>query len=335
MYLQNDMDAVKKQLAENKSNLAAEAAGIASKLHHLKNQSSSVDTLSTPSSNEKEKNQITAQALESPTPLGMDLLNFDDAMRVQGRLNELGYLKGKANGVWGPQSRRALLAFKVANGLGPYDNFDSTVAGRLFSTSVIRASSESAATFRGEASETTYPAPSGATLNPLNKADGLKIHSKLRELGFYKGKNDTVWSGASRVALRDFKWKNGFGSDDVWDGTTEQRLFQAAPELPKQDPREAFPAAIGGIWSVDTRACPRGEGGTDAIPLVISATNAQAGKARCDFSEITGSGMNWTVHASCSVGDKTWGATISFSRTGETLKWSSEKGVTVYHRCEN
>lgn len=334
-YLQRDMDAVKKQLVESRPTLASDAAVIASKWHSTGNALTNTDVSSGPPQSEKAQALTSSEAPESQVPLSMDLLNLDDTMRVQARLNELGYLKGKANGVWGPQSRRALLAFKVTNGLAADDSFDSTVAGKLLSYNAVRASSQGATTFRGEVSETTYPAQNGATLNPLNRADALKIHSKLRELGFYKGKNDTVWSGASRAALRDFKWKNNLGADDTWNGTIEQQLFQAVPETPKQDPREAFSLAIGGIWSVDTRACPGGDGGTNAIPLVISPTNAQAGKARCDFSDITGSDMNWTVRASCTVGDKTWDATINFSRTGESLKWSSEKGVSVYHRCEN
>lgn len=334
-YLQRDMDAVKMQLVENKPTLASDAAGIASKWRSARSAFPNTDVSSTPTQDEKVQTPTSSQAPESQIPLSMDLLNLDDAIRVQTRLNEFGYLKGKANGVWGPQSRRALLAFKVANGLTSDDSFDSAVAGRLFSSDAIRASSDGATIFRGEVFETTYPAPNGATLNPLNKQDAAKIHSKLRELGFYKGKNDTVWSGASRAALRDFKWKNDLGSDDAWNGNVEQQLFRLVPEAPKQNPSEAFSAAIGGVWSADTRACPGGEGGTNAIPLVISATNAQAGKGRCDFFDVSGSDMNWTVRASCTVAGQTWNATINFSRTGESLKWSSEKGVSVYHRCEN
>jgi peptidoglycan hydrolase-like protein with peptidoglycan-binding domain len=66
-------------------------------------------------------------------------------------------------------------------------------------------------------------------MNPLNRKDAIRIHSRLRDLGLFRGKNDTVWSDASRLAIREFKKKNGLQSDDNWDGNTENRLFAASP----------------------------------------------------------------------------------------------------------
>src|SRR5262249_26219820 len=46
-----------------------------------------------------------------------------DIMAAQNRLIELGFLAGPADGVWGTKSRRALRAFKIANGLAANDKW--------------------------------------------------------------------------------------------------------------------------------------------------------------------------------------------------------------------
>ena len=122
----------------------------------------------------------------------------------------------------------------------------------------------------------SLPRPLWSNPNPLNRADAVRIHAKFRELALYKGKDDTVWSGASRVALTKFKTKYGLGQDDVWDAATEQRLFSLVPDRPAENPRDAFSAAVAGTWVTDIRACPGGEGGTDAVPISITAVRAEA-----------------------------------------------------------
>lgn len=270
---------------------------------------------------------------EQQATLSFDLLRLEDAMRVQKQLRELGYFQGPANGTWGPQSRSALWIFKKANGLPSDDALDQTTAGQLFSAFAIRAGAglQSAA---GQTNvETAYPPPYGATLNPLNRSDATRIHSKLRELGLYKGKNDTVWSGASRVAMREFKTKYDLSQDDVWDAITEQRLFVLAPDRPTGTLQDAFTAAVAGTWATDIRACPGGAGGTDALPIFITATRAEAGGGGCDFGDVIGSGTNWTVKAKCSFNGKTWTANINLARSADLLTWSSERGLVKYRQC--
>jgi peptidoglycan hydrolase-like protein with peptidoglycan-binding domain len=58
---------------------------------------------------------------------------------VQNRLIELGYLAGTADGAWGPRSRTALRAFKVANGLAADDTWDKLASEQLFSAAAARA----------------------------------------------------------------------------------------------------------------------------------------------------------------------------------------------------
>ncbi len=278
-----------------------------------------------------------ASAPPSPPPvperqITADLLVPDEARRVQVRLAELGYFKGPANGTWGPASRSAMRNFNSMNGFGDTDIADTTTVSRLFAASAIRPVSAGSALPRTYI-EATYPPPSGATLNPLNKNDAARIHTRLREFGFFQGKNDTLWSGASRVALREFKAKNGLPADEVWDAGTETALLNAMID-PRIVAEKEFETNIIGRWSTEPNSCSRARVG-DALPITISKERAAVSGQGCEFLERQGSGMTWTVRASCRVDTDTWIANIRLTRNGDSLIWSSERGTTVYRRCTN
>jgi Putative peptidoglycan binding domain len=161
--------------------------------------------------------------LKSPS---LVLLRPDSAMRMQERLNELGYTIKPADGNWGPTSRIALRHFKEANGLLANDGFDVETAVRLFSASAARAVATNAGS-AGDATgtlESAYPAPPGASLNPLNRADAERIQRRLAALGYYGGKIFGLWGVTSRKALRAFKAANDLADDDEWDAITETVL---------------------------------------------------------------------------------------------------------------
>ncbi|UVF22283.1 hypothetical protein HPT29_026755 (plasmid) [Microvirga terrae] len=52
-----------------------------------------------------------------------------------------------------------------------------------------------------------------------------QVQRRLQERGFFQGLIDGVWGRRSRVALRDFKIRNGLGSDDRWDLRTQLAIF--------------------------------------------------------------------------------------------------------------
>ncbi|MCG2639413.1 MULTISPECIES: peptidoglycan-binding protein [Bradyrhizobium] len=263
-----------------------------------------------------------------------NLLDLDVANAVQKRLLELGFFRGPVNGVWGPQSRSALRAFKKANSLPADDIYDGATAGRLGSTAVIRAMPGGKPTTPADPIQDSYYAPrGGATVNPLNRNDAARIHNKLRELGYYRASNNNLWSAASRDALKEFKMRNGLEANDVWDIDTEQRLMAAnAPSTPA-DLEAAFSAVVAGAWTTDLRACQGATGGSDALIMTMTTKGAETDGARCDFQSFSGSGVTWKVAAVCTVSGETRKATISLARSNDTLTWSSPKGTTKYLRC--
>ena len=153
------------------------------------------------------------------------LLRADVAVRVQRRLNDLGYTISPADGTWGMKSRNALRRFKEANGLLGNDAFDAETVTRLFSTSALTAAASGQPDDGAETIETAYPPPPAAGMNPLNRAEGQRIQRRLAELGYYTGHGDGSWGMASRNALRNFKAANGLADDDAWNAMAEAVLF--------------------------------------------------------------------------------------------------------------
>lgn len=270
------------------------------------------------------------QASIAPSP-PVDLLDQDLARRVQVRLAELGYLKGPASGTWGPASRAAMRAFNLAHALGDTDLATSGGLNALFASSAVRAGSPTDRLPPGHA-EARYPPPPGALLNPLNSSDAITVHRMLRDLGFYKGRNDALWSGASRVALREFKAGNGLPADDVWDVATESALERQAND-PRRSAERDFQARIVGRWTTDVRSCARQQPGMP-LPIVIAPDRATVAAQGCEFTEKSGGGDQWTVKASCRANGDAWTANIRLSRNGDSLTWTSERGTTIYRRCD-
>ncbi|WP_052954854.1 peptidoglycan-binding protein [Microvirga vignae] len=96
--------------------------------------------------------------------------------------------------------------------------------------------------------------PEGPLMDPqvlelANLDAAAQVQRRLQERGFFHGLVDGVWGQRSRIALRDFKIRNGLGSDDRWDLRTQLAIFDdqypAAPVAyvpvnPEQDVRGLF-----------------------------------------------------------------------------------------------
>jgi len=123
-YLERDMNAVKSELSQNLEYLKSQAQGMYDEWHKALAGSVQSEPMSVKDSVEDKQLTETQE---------LDLLKLDDAIRIQNRLHELGYLKTKANGVWGQNSRKALLAFKIVNGLPPDDILNADTSASLLS----------------------------------------------------------------------------------------------------------------------------------------------------------------------------------------------------------
>jgi peptidoglycan hydrolase-like protein with peptidoglycan-binding domain len=221
-----------------------------------------------------EPDRDTGLSLRAPA---LALLRADVALRVQRRLNDLGYTINPIDGTWGTMSRNALRRFKRANGLLGNDAFDAETVTRLFSTSAVTAAAlgqeDDEATI-----ETAYPPPPAAGMNPLNRADGQRIQQRLTELGYYTAHGDGAWGIASRSALRNFKVANGLSDDDEWNAMAETVLFDEqavrAADAPVGSARSPAPSPVVAVPLPPKRPPPPAAAKAAELPSALAPRDA-------------------------------------------------------------
>jgi peptidoglycan hydrolase-like protein with peptidoglycan-binding domain len=256
--------------------------------------------------------------------LALDLLRIEDATRAQQRLADLGFFFGTPNGIFGPRSRQALREFKSANGLVPDDHWNANIQARLFDLHAQRKTERRADAEPRETARVpppSYGPPTGTMLDPLDRADAARLQRRLADLGFFIAEIDGVWGPGSRAALRDFKIANGLAADDLWDAQTEAALGK------RQALRAAEPFI--GTWASDAADCRV----TQATGIRIGLRRAEGYGAACSFGPMQREGAEWHVKAVCTGNGTAWNANINLAVSGDRLRWSSERGTTVYVRC--
>ncbi len=147
-------------------------------------------------------------AADAPAKAGsqsasQDALKYGDrspqVSALQRRLIELGYLKDKADGDYGPNTAKAVAAFQQARGL--------TVNGNLASAETIAALNAAA-----QPAATTAPT---ATAAPADIKYGTRsaavaaMQRRLRELGYLKDAADGVYGRNTANAVAAFQRDNG------------------------------------------------------------------------------------------------------------------------------
>lgn len=132
----------------------------------------------------------------------------DLVTRAQKRLIELGFLSGKADGLWGEKSAAALKLFQRANNLAATGEADEATLAALFSQDA-----------RGDVVR--------------------QAQQRLIDLGYLRGKADGIWGEKSAAALRQFQKLQGLTVTGEMDDATQDRLFS-------QDVKALRPALTGG-----------------------------------------------------------------------------------------
>jgi len=129
-----------------------------------------------------ESRRLVAVEMEPPEPL-----RIEDAVRIQRRLIETGFLQGVADGVWGPRSRNALHDFRIANGLGSDGAWNRWVQRELLATPPPgRISMASRTELPVPAAKAAIPLPPPRVeRNSLDRSIVMWIQARLRELALF------------------------------------------------------------------------------------------------------------------------------------------------------
>lgn len=190
-----------------------------------------------------------------------------DVTRLQNRLIELGYMDGKANGVFDQTTEDAVKAFEAAYGKQRTGIATVSMQNYLFADSALRAGQSAQATARptavpaddGEQDTVTYKA-----LQYGSKGESVKqLQQRLKELGYLSGKVDGIYGNATVKAVKAFEKAYGQKQTGVASVGMQMHLY-AADALAYGSATPAPTAAA----SEDTyRTLSKGSYGEDVVAL--------------------------------------------------------------------
>ena len=140
----------------------------------------------------------------------------NDVYALQERLIELRYLSGVADGVFGPETQEAVMAYQKNNGLEADGVAGLTTLKKLAGSS--RAATGTSAT----------PAPSGALREGDSGQSVYDLQMRLFELGYYSGRIDGRFGAETTAAVKAFQQANGLGVDGIAGSGTMNKLNSGA-----------------------------------------------------------------------------------------------------------
>ncbi len=189
-----------------------------------------------------------ATATPKPAPTATPLPSFkkptstvrngskgNDAKLVQQRLIDLGYLKGKADGVFGSQSVSALKAFQAKNKLIADGVAGSGTNAVLFSYLALAADYQPIATPTPTPTPTATPKPETITKDNVvlikqgvTGSAVLRLQERLEALGYYTSAKDGRCKADDVAAIKAFQRKNGLAVDGIAGYDTQVLLYSTS-----------------------------------------------------------------------------------------------------------
>ena len=146
----------------------------------------------------------------------------ESVLRLETRLNALGYLSAQPDQAYDNDTRQALESFQQANGLPVTGQPDEATTARLEEETAI-----SRQAFLQRFTQTyaeMAPMQSGDINNQVQAMQRL-----LAEYGYFNGSSDGVFGEATRRAVERFQMVNGLPVTGVADGSTLLRLMADVP----------------------------------------------------------------------------------------------------------
>ncbi|MBR1606190.1 MAG: peptidoglycan-binding protein [Clostridia bacterium] len=138
---------------------------------------------------------------------------------LQSALIELGYLTGKADGLYGAKTAQAVKALQEKNGLNVTDSADAATQGLIFEGKPVNAKGKAVAVSVAP-TVTGFPLKSGKTGELVRR-----VQAALAALDYYAGKQDGKYGSGTANAVKKFQKKNGLTANGVADAATQSVLF--------------------------------------------------------------------------------------------------------------
>ena len=137
----------------------------------------------------------------------------DAVVKLQSRLQELGYYTGAVDGQFGPGTRTAVTMFQEQNGL----QADGIVGP---ATSQLLYSSDAKPAVTPEPTDVPTPTPDTMSVSAMQQ--------RLADLGYYTGAVDGLSGSGTKKALTLFQQQHGLTADGIYGPATAKVLFSDA-----------------------------------------------------------------------------------------------------------
>lgn len=147
----------------------------------------------------------------------------DDVVLLQVRLMALGYLSGKADGVFGSATGAAVAAFQLRNGLSADGVAGPKTYRKLYSDDAIPAQNVTVTT--PPADDPTSLIPTRNLYNGCSGDDVKVVQQRLKDLGYLDDKVDGKFGPNTELAMRAFQIKNGLSATGMGNPATYEVLF--------------------------------------------------------------------------------------------------------------
>ena len=141
---------------------------------------------------------------------------------LQEALIELGFLKGTADGKYGPATEKAVIAFQQANDYPATGIMDANIQAFLFSGQPKNSSGV-------KTGVKTLSPVEGVSMKRGNKGAAVTdLQNRLIELGYLKGTASGTYDANTISAVRSFQKKNGLTSNGTADAKTQKAIYSAS-----------------------------------------------------------------------------------------------------------
>lgn len=220
------------------------------------------------------KEIVKATPTPSPTPVVMTPVEEDASSypvlqkgsqgaavkALQQAMIELGFLSGKADGVFGAGTQQAVIAFQAKNSYPDTGLVDANLQAFLYSGKPKNV--------KGVKTKIKTLAPVEGVIIRLNNQGALveTVQIRLMELGYYTGSISGVYDKATQSAVKAFQKKNSLTADGICGVATQSKLLSGkgvsadATPTPKPTPT---PTAAPALEKPD-ETVRQGDSGKDA-----------------------------------------------------------------------
>lgn len=177
-----------------------------------------VATIVTPSAPVTQPDTSVDVAIDTGYQLLQNGSRGDHVTALQEALIELGYLKGKADGVYGSGTASAVSAFQRKNGYPVTGYADQNLQALIFSGKPLNAS--------GKKTEVaTLPAISGLTVRSGDKGIIVRSIQSMLQMKGYSVSVTGTFDSKTVSAVKAFQKKNGLKQDGICGEDTQKLLF--------------------------------------------------------------------------------------------------------------